>query len=46
MKMNRNFFLSLTSALAVLTGMSFYVRPAAATLITFDDLTDNGLGLR
>jgi len=37
-------FRQCVSALALLAGLSFYVQPVAATTITFDDLSDNGLG--
>jgi hypothetical protein len=41
---NRALPLYFTAALALLAGLSLYARTAAASLITFDDLTDNGFG--
>ena len=41
---NRPTLLNSAPALALLAGASLYVQPAAATLITFDDLTDTSGG--
>jgi hypothetical protein len=41
---NRTTLLNSASALALLAGASFYIQPAAALTIGFDDLTDNGTG--
>ena len=37
--------LSSATALALLAGMGFLIHPAAATTITFDDLTDTSGGI-
>jgi hypothetical protein len=39
-----NTFRNCVAALTLFAGISFYVQPVAATTITFDDLSDNGLG--
>jgi hypothetical protein len=41
---DRSMFLNCVAALALLAGASPYVQPVAAATITFDDLSDNGLG--
>jgi hypothetical protein len=41
---NRATLLNGASALALLAGASFYIHPAVALTITFDDLTDTSLG--